>query len=1221
MMKLLIVAISFMYLCQSSFGQEVKLGVPRGHNDNIEFVTYSSDGKLVASGSNDHTCKIWDEQSGKLIHNLPHNAWLNEAAFSHNNKLIATASVDSIVRIWDVSTGQIIHQLGATDGFIHTVAFDKNDEFLVVGAEKYVLIWNLQSGELVNKFQGPSKPNYRLPMLSRINHSNGTIITLTENMNTVNINSITNGELIGAIKLDHKSASGDTRLCIQQNGQHLAVSKNNAVSVYNIGSKKRMYKLQATADVNSIEFSRDNQFMVISSNSEVQIFDVATGNQVNEMHSVVAGDEVLYAAFSPTQNKVVVSITNWNHQPRHRMESWDYSEGKIIQEFKGLSEGVFEAYADDEDNFLLSTSNNGFFNIFSFLNGDLAISGDAHTQWNSKQVSDISSNYAAIANKTILTIYDLNNNSQVYTIQAHTRPINYLKFSTTGKYIVTIARDEHVKIWDTSSGKLVQDIKNVARSANFNSNDSKILIVGMKKNNVNGYNVDSGRELYTLNKHKEAVENVKISNDEKYIVTTSWDRNAMVWNNKNGSLIHVLSGHEHWVRALDIDNSSQLVATGSWDGLVKLWDLNSGKLLHTLNNHGSSIDHLSFSPDGQSLASGSTDASIVICDNKSGELKFKLTKHQGGITSLNYTADGRHIISSSMDGTTILWDARTGNMKLQLFVIDGDHTKWIHVTQGGQFDASAEAMDLMYWTKGTEVIEFSQLKDRYWVPGLWSKVMNGESLPSARGMSELRLQPEVSIDEMTEDNIPIHLTKRDGGYGKVSIFINGKEVALDVRGSELDTAQTAQTINYSIKDHPYLVNGNNTITVKASSADGFVQGRGTITNVAIKKEKTTQPQFFGVVIGIGDYANDNINLKYTVKDAEAISTSIRLGAENLFGEEKTHIYAITSNSEKLPTKDNIKAVFDEISTQAQAEDVIVVYLSGHGVTWGGDQGDFYFLTADATAQNKEAYADPGIRSARAISTNEWVEWLKRIPALKQVMIIDACGSGKAVDNLIAARDVEGSQIKAIDRMKDRIGMYIISGCTADAVSYEASQYGQGLLTYAILQAMKGAALKEDKFIDVFTMMDFARDAVPKLAQGIGGVQEPQLLIPKGGSFDIGILDTEDKAAIPLASPKTVFVRSTIVHAEEFEDVLGISDALDEALRSIATKGEGVPIVFFDAKKYPKACKISGGYTRDGNTLSLALKLRCGEVLQEFELKADGKEELIKEIIDVIDDKN
>lgn len=53
------------------------------------------------------------------------------------------------------------------------------------------------------------------------------------------------------------------------------------------------------------------------------------------------------------------------------------------------------------------------------------------------------------------------------------------------------------------------------------------------------------------------------------------------------------------------------------------------------------------------------------------------------------------------------------------------------------------------------------------------------------------------------------------------------------------------------------------------------------------------------------------------------------------------------------------------------------------------------------------------------------------------------------------------------------------GSAAAAVSYEASQYGRGLLTYSLLQGMRGAALRDDAFVDVQRLFQYAADQVPQ----------------------------------------------------------------------------------------------------------------------------------------------
>jgi hypothetical protein len=347
-----------------------------------------------------------------------------------------------------------------------------------------------------------------------------------------------------------------------------------------------------------------------------------------------------------------------------------------------------------------------------------------------------------------------------------------------------------------------------------------------------------------------------------------------------------------------------------------------------------------------------------------------------------------------------------------------------------------------------------------------------------------------------------------------------------------------------------------------------------------------------------------------------MSKALQLGSEKLFGKENTHIYTLTTASGERPSKEKIKSAFSEISQKAKSSDVILVYLSGHGITWGGDQSDFYYVTTDATAANSEAYNDELLRKNHLISTAEFTEYLKLIPANKQVMIIDACSSGKAVENLMAARDIDVSQIKAIDRMKDRTGMFVISGSAADAVSYEASRYGQGLLTYSILEAMKGAALRDGQFFDVNIILNYSRENVPRLAAGIGGIQTPQLLIPKGGSFDIGQVDEETKKLIPLSNIKPVFVRTVLVD-DNIDDNLNLSKLLDEQLNETAMRGKDAQLVFLDTREFPDAYTLRGSYIQSNGTITLKLKIK-GPKESEHQLSGKTEEELIQKIMEIVE---
>ncbi len=290
----------------------------------------------------------------------------------------------------------------------------------------------------------------------------------------------------------------------------------------------------------------------------------------------------------------------------------------------------------------------------------------------------------------------------------------------------------------------------------------------------------------------------------------------------------------------------------------------------------------------------------------------------------------------------------------------------------------------------------------------------------------------------------------------------------------------------------------------------------------------------------------------------------------------------------LPTKFNIERTFSEISKKAAAKDIVVLYLSGHGIN---ASGDFYYLTKDAYTANSSAYIFKEVLQAVGISSNEFTEYLKKVAALKQLLIIDACASGKIVENLVAHRDIPYSTLKALDRLKDRTGTHVITGCAADAVSYEASRFGQGLLTYSLLEGMKGASLRDNKFLDVAQWFQYARERVPQLAAGLGGIQTPQVYSPTGNqSFDIAELDEDGKMKVPLAPEKPVFIKSIFQEEEKFADVLTLGRQLDNLLYETSSRDNKNKFMFFPVDEFPGAYQVLGRYKINGNTIEAAIRI-------------------------------
>jgi WD40 repeat protein len=94
-------------------------------------VAFSPGSKLLASGSNDKTIKIWNTATGLLQQTLEgHNSYIKLVTFSHDSTLLASASFDKTIKIWDTVTGAL-QQIVEVNNNVSSLLFDSSDLSLI----------------------------------------------------------------------------------------------------------------------------------------------------------------------------------------------------------------------------------------------------------------------------------------------------------------------------------------------------------------------------------------------------------------------------------------------------------------------------------------------------------------------------------------------------------------------------------------------------------------------------------------------------------------------------------------------------------------------------------------------------------------------------------------------------------------------------------------------------------------------------------------------------------------------------------------------------------------------------------------------------------------------------------------------------------------------------------------------------------------------------------
>ncbi|MCB0599313.1 MAG: caspase family protein, partial [Phaeodactylibacter sp.] len=571
------------------------------------------------------------------------------------------------------------------------------------------------------------------------------------------------------------------------------------------------------------------------------------------------------------------------------------------------------------------------------------------------------------------------------------------------------------------------------------------------------------------------------SPDGEYFVTPMMDGTAALWN-RAGEVVHSFGAQSYGISSATFSPDGAYFLMGFNDGSAKLFN-RQYELLRVFDNPANTAEEIAYSATCSPEASNVLlRPSIVIksrdgtvnsweleqgqvrlepsgfpCDTWSDQLELSSTGPLPASTQRSPT----FLLEASGTGRVSCKSRETGELLAELIAVG--ESDWVVTTPSGLFDASPGAMQRLHYTafydNTYEVIELEQLKERYYEPGLLQKILgySNEPIRSVEGFDTIALYPQINLSlDTLSHRLDVKLVLRNGGIGKTSIFINGKEIIPDANPPRGFNRQrdTAFAINLAEYRRYFLQDSLNTISVRAYNEAGwlkspahtlayrprFARTRGnTGSDVSTPSfQPIRDPALYAIIVGTANYAGDKLDLKFPGKDAAAMAQAIQQAGGQLF-EDRVHVRLFTTDTtdrSRHPTRANIKAAFDDFNRQANAEDILLVYLSGHGVTYGdADRAQFYYLTQDISSEN---LSDEAVRRTRTLSTDTLTKWINDIPAQKQVMILDACNSGKVVEALeTGTKNLNSSQIRALDRMKDRTGMYVLAGSAADKVSYEA----------------------------------------------------------------------------------------------------------------------------------------------------------------------------------------
>ncbi len=529
-------------------------------------VKFSRDGRLLALCEG-YVVRLWEPATGRELPSLkvPNGGRFPEqgavfVSFSEDGRTLATGGFDTQTLLWDVETGKQVRAMSGNSNMAYKAAFSPDGNFLYSGGDTR---WDLRTGRGLRV--GPSSRDEKL--IGFPSQDGRLLAAYAANTNAVKIFDLTTGRELhtlaaqsSAVTIQNALFSPDARLLAttyvksytQQSAQDSKqqsqpqIDKDALMKAAKDAMKGGQINPAAIAQMmnQSMKSQMSDQI-----ENQVTIWDASSGRV---LRTITADELPMQVAFS-SDGRVLVT-TGMNNQPT----LWDVASGARLHslslspsqtqtlQMKGSVPGM-------DMSAMLSMMNDSLASLSAGTMGrkisSVAFSPDgrfiAAGGFDSKSNFDPAAIMAAATSKSKkpidpqdmmkdirietagrVTLWDAASGREVATLRGHSKGVTQVAFSRDGRLLASSGSDNTIKIWDVSTGRELKNL--VGHTANVNSIDfspnANLLASAADDGSTLLWDVSTGERLATL---------ASLGDGSEWIVVTPdglFDGSPASWN-------------------------------------------------------------------------------------------------------------------------------------------------------------------------------------------------------------------------------------------------------------------------------------------------------------------------------------------------------------------------------------------------------------------------------------------------------------------------------------------------------------------------------------------------------------------------------------------------------------------------------------------------------------------------------------------------------------------
>eukprot|EP01041_Mallomonas_annulata_P004733 gene4733-9401_t len=604
-----------------------------GHTGGVFAVTFSVDGHLIASGSEDKSVCVWDRDKSICVAKLEcirgngstssgggSGGTICCVEFNKKGTLLAAAYQDGCVRIWNTLTKICEHVLeGNGAGIANSVTFlHEYDSRVVVGySDMTITIWDILSGLCIS--------------------------TLT--------------------LVDEECVGMAWPVCSSDGKQAAIITSESVVKVWDISPSSHptvIITITAHSEwVTAVAFSPDGYKLVTGSwDRTAMLWDLRDGSCIGILEGHTSS--VCTVCFHPVHGRTVAT-GSWDRTVR----IWDVLKVCCIAIIDGSMDWVLVVRYSSDGSQLVSGCWDGSIQVSeipeytsSSSSSSLLIESNDHNDViSSACISCDGGTIISGSKDRSIKIWDAYDGICLGTLMGHAANVTAVGIRVNGTQIVSGSDDKTIKVWDTEKCTCVANLEGhtaEVTAVGFSPGGTRI-VSGSLDQTIIIWDVPSQSYLSTLTGHTAAVSSVSFSTAGQTVVSGSHDHTVKIWNVRQSICTATLTAHDDAVLAVAFDRDGDNIVSASVDKTVKIQSIDGAYVL-TMTGHESSVTSAIFSADSMMIISGSLDKTVRVWDAAAGTCVLVMRGHRGGVTAVGMNIDCDKIVSASYDKTVKVWE-------------------------------------------------------------------------------------------------------------------------------------------------------------------------------------------------------------------------------------------------------------------------------------------------------------------------------------------------------------------------------------------------------------------------------------------------------------------------------------------------------------------------------------------------------------------------------------